>query len=161
MAKKTEFKKYVQQLTKEELVKELEKLYTKLKPVQEFYQLDLGTDSTQLLNDYKRKLFKIFNPRGRFINPSMSEANKIIKDFSKISVHAVDTIDLMLYKAELSVELFETWGHEFPSVVNSFTTGYDKVVRLIQENNIENHFKERCINIQAYGLNYGLINETI
>jgi len=113
------------------------------------------------LKDYKKKLDKIFYPKGMFINPSMAEANKVINEFSKISVHVVDSIDLMLYKAELSVKLFENWGHEFPNVINSFMTGYNKVINLIQENNLEDYFRERCMKIQAYGLNYGLINEMI
>ena len=161
MLSKKELNKYISQLSKDELIKEIEKLHSKFKQVQEFYQLELGNDTTKLLKDYKRKLDKIFSPKGLFLNPSMAEANKVIKEFSKVSVHIADTIDLMLYKAELSIKLFEEWGHEFPSVINSFITGYDKVVNLIHKNNLEDYFRERCMNLQAYGLNYGLINETL
>jgi hypothetical protein len=91
----------------------------------------------------------------------MAEANKVIKEFSKVSVHIVDTIDIMLYKAELSIKLFEEWGHEFPSVINSFITGYDRVINLIHEHNLEDYFQQRCEDIEACGLNYGLINETL
>jgi len=161
MLSKKELNKYLSQLSKEELINEIEKLHSKFKQVQEFYLLELGNDTSKFLKDYKKKLDKIFYPKGMFINPSMAEANKVINEFSKISVHVVDTIDLMLYKAELSVKFFENWGHEFPNVINSFMTGYNKVINLIQENNLEDYFRERCMKIQAYGLNYGLINEMI
>lgn len=161
MLSKKELNKYLSQLSKEELIKEIEKLHSKFKQVQEFYQLELGKDTSKLLKDYKKKLDKIFSPKGLSLNPSMSEANKIIKEFAKVSVHIADTIDLMLYKAELSIKLFEEWGHEFPSVINSFITGYDKVVNLIHEHNLEEYFQERCMEIEAYGSNYGLIKETL
>jgi len=161
MLSKKELNKYFSHLSKEELIKEIEKLHSKFKHVQEFYQLELGNDTSKLLKDHKKKLDKIFSPKGLFINPSMAEANKVIKEFSKVSVHIADTIDIMLYKAELSIKLFEEWGHEFASVINSFITGYDKVVNLIRENNLEDYFRQRCEEIEAYGLNYGLINETL
>ncbi|HEY6978497.1 MAG TPA: DUF6155 family protein [Chitinophagaceae bacterium] len=161
MLSKKGLNKYLSQLSKEDLIEEIEKLHSKFKQVQEFYQLELGNDTSKLLKDYKKKLDKIFSPKGLFLNPSMAEANKVIKEFSKVSVHIADTIDIMLYKAELSIRLFEEWGHEFPSVINSFITGYDKVVGLIHESNLEDYFRQRCEEIETYGLNYGLINEPL
>ena len=161
MTSKKELRRYLLELTREELVKEVEKLYKKFQPVQQFYSLELGNDSTTLLSQYKKRLEKIFYPKGNYLNPSMSEANKVIKEFSKISVHMVDTIDLLLYRAELSIKLFEDWGLEFTSVVNSFVSGYDTIISLIRKNNLEEYFRDRCENIEGYALNYGLINETL
>ncbi len=161
MTSKKELRKYLKELTKEELIKEVEKLYQKFQPVQQFYSLELGNDSKELLEHYKKRLAKIFYPKGNYLNPSMSEANKVIKEFSKISVHVVDTIDLMLYKAELSIKLLEEWGLEFTGVVNSFISEYDKIIDLIRKNNLEEYFRNRCENIEGYALNYGLINETL
>jgi len=161
MAGKKELTKYLNQLSKEELIKEVEKLFQKLKPVQEYYSLELGTDSAKLLSNYKRKLEKVFRITFNHVDPSMAEANRIIKEFSQVSVYIVDTIDLMLYKVELSVNLFEEWGHEFTGVVNSFGTTYHKVIDLIRKHNLYDHFKERCGAVESYGLNYGLIGETL
>ncbi len=161
MASKKELRKYLQEFTKEELVKEVEKLHQKFQAVQQFYSLELGNDSAKLLDQYKIKLAKIFYPKGNYLNPSMSVANKLINEFSKISVYTVDTIDLMLYKAELSIKLFEDWGLEFTNVVNSFISGYDKIINLIRKNNLEEYFRDRCENIEGFALNYGLINETL
>lgn len=161
MAGKKELTKYLKQLSKEDLIKEVEKLFKKLKPVQQYYSLELGTDSLKLLNDYKKKLEKVFRVTFNHTDPSMTEANRIIKEFSEVSVYIIDTIDLMLYKVELSVSLFEEWGHEFTGVVNSFGTTYHKVIDLIRKNNLHDHFGNRCDAIESYGLNYGLISETL
>lgn len=161
MAAKKELTKYLNQLSKEELIKEVEKLFQKLKIVQEYYSLELGADSVKLLSDYKRKLEKVFRVTFNHVDPSMSEANRIIKEFSQVSVYIIDTIDLMLYKVELSIKLFDEWGHEFTGVVNSFGTTYHKVIDLIRKNNLYDHFRERCDAVESYGLNYGLIGETL
>ncbi len=161
MVSKRELIKYLNQLSKEELQKEVEKLFKKFKTVQEYYSLELGTDSLKLLSEYKKKLEKLFRINQNYLNPSMAEANRIIKEFSHISVHIIDTIDLMLYKVELSVRLFEEWGHEFTGVVSSFGTTYYKVIDLIRKNNLEDHFRQRCEMVESYALNYGLIGETL
>jgi len=162
MASKKELKLYLQELSQAELVKEVEKLYARFKNVQEYYAAELGGDTSALVKEYKKKLDKVFAVRGMTLNPSMAETNKIIKEFSKVSVHIVDVIDLMIYKAELCVGLFEHWGHDgFDSVVNSFATTYDNAIDLIHENNLEEHFRQRCRKIEAYALDFYLINNTL
>lgn len=152
---------YLNKLSKEDLIKEVGKLYSKFKPVQEYYALELGEDTSALLNEYKRKLNKLFLPKGGFLNPNLKEANNLVSQFSEISVFAFDKIDLMLYKVELIKKFLEEWGHEFNSMVNSFISTYGKVVDLVHENDLEEHFRERCERIEAYGMNYFLLNKTL
>lgn len=162
MASKKELKQYLQNLSQAQLVKEVERLYDRFKNVQEYYAAELSGDTSALLGEYKKKLDKIFTMRGMNLNPSMAETNKIIKAFSKVSVHIVDVIDLMIHKAELCVLLFEQWGHDnFTSVANSFTTTYDNAVDLIHKNNLEDYFRKRCEKIEDYALDYYLINNTL
>jgi Family of unknown function (DUF6155) len=104
---------------------------------------------------------RVFRITDSYLDPSMTEANRIIKEFSQVSVYIFDIIDLMLYKVELSVNLFEEWGHEFTGVVNSFGTTYHKVIDLIRKNNLYDHFRERCELVESHALNYGLIRETL
>jgi hypothetical protein len=152
---------YLKQLSKEELINEIKKLQSKFNPVKEYYALELGNDTTTLLNKYKSKLDKIFKPRGNFLNPNLKEANIVISQFSKISFFATDKIDLMLYKTELIMEFLEEWGHEFTNLVNSFISTYGKLVDLIHENGLEEQFRPRCEKVEAYGMNYFLINKTL
>jgi hypothetical protein len=161
MISKKKLNDYLATLSKEELIKEVEKLFQKFPLVQQYYAMDLGEDSTSLLEEYKRKMEKIFFPRGFGVDPKMSEANKLIKEFSKIAVYVVDVIDLMLYKAELSIKLFQTWGGEFPTVENSLASTYNKAIDLIHKHHLEEHFMDRCSKIEDYGINFGLLNKTL
>lgn len=162
MLYKKELKKYLDGLSQSELVKEVEKLVSRFKNVQEYYFAELGGDTTQLVGEYKKKLEKAFAMKNMTVTPNMAETNKIIKEFTKISVHVADVIDLMIYKAELCVDLFENWGHDhFTSVVNSFSTTYGHVIQLIRKNGLEDYFRARCKKIEGYALNYYLINDTL
>jgi len=158
MASKKDLKKYLSQLSNDELIAEVEKLFQKFKNVQDYYNIELSGDTSALLSEYKKRLDKVFAMKGMILNPSMAEANKILKEFEKISIHIADTIDLYLYKAELSIELFKNWGHDFTSVVNSFSSTYDKVVKMIHQNNLEGYFEKRCSIIEDYAADYYLIN---
>src|SRR4051812_16007777 len=103
MISKSKLNDYLATLSREELIKEVEKLFQKFPLVQQYYTMNLGEDNPYLLEEYKRKIEKVFFP-GFGIDPKMSEANKLITAFSKIAVHIADVIDLMLYKAELSIK---------------------------------------------------------
>jgi hypothetical protein len=158
---KRELTKFLKQLSKEELIKEIEKLYSKVKLVQEYYALELGGDTSSFLNEYKKKMEKQFRPKGNLLNPNMAEVNKIVNQFTKISVHEIDKIDLMLYKVELIKNFMEAWGNEFGGMASSFIRTYDQVVDLIHENDLENHFRQRCEAVEAYGANYLYLNKTL
>jgi hypothetical protein len=80
---KRELTKFLKQLSKEELIKEIEKLYSKVKLVQEYYALELGGDTSSFLNEYKKKMEKQFRPKGNLLNPNMAEVNKIVNQFTK------------------------------------------------------------------------------
>src|SRR4051794_29207204 len=145
MISKSKLNDYLTSLSKEELIKEVEKLFQKFTIVQQYYVMELGEDwdSIYLLEEYKRKMEKVFFP-GFGIDPKMSDANKLITAFSKIAVQIADVIDLMLYKAELSIKLFQTWGSEFPTVENSLASTYNKAINLIHKHHLEQHFMDRC-----------------
>ena len=160
MISKTKLNDYLATLSREELVKEIEKLFQKFPLVQKYYAMDLGEDSTSLLDEYKRKMEKVFFP-GFGIDPKMTEANKLISEFSKIAVYIVDVIDLMLYKTELSFRLFQTWGSDFPVVVKSLASTYNKAIDLIHKHHLEEHFVDRCRRIEDHGINFGYLDKTL
>ena len=103
---------------------------------------------------------KVFFP-GFGIEPKMTEANKLISEFSKIAVYIVDVIDLMLYKTELSFKLFQTWGGDFPVVEKSLASTYNKAIDLIHKHHLEEHFVYRCRQIEDYGINFGYLDKTL
>ncbi len=160
MAGNRELNKYLNELSKGELIKEVTKLHSKFKLVKEYYASELGTDNGALLKIAKAKMCKLILKTGRSIKPDLASANKLIRDFSKVSVYPVDIIDLMLYKVELCTDFLEQWGLQFPNVESAIYTTYPQVLKLIYENKLEKTFCKRCLEVEAVAGNYGLINET-
>ena len=161
MAGTRELNKYLNELSKEELIKEVMKLHTKFKHVKEYYASELGTDNGELLKTAKAKMNRLILITGSYIKPDLASANKLISDFSKVSVHPIDKIDLMLYKVELCADFIEQWGLQHPNVENTIFTTYPQVLKLIYENKLEKTFSRRCMELEGVAGNYGLINETL
>lgn len=141
MAGSKELNKYLNELSKEELIKEVLKLHKKFKPVRSYYESDLGIDNGELLRQYKTRLEKIFLPKANFLNPKLNEVNAFIKEFISISFHIVNHINLMSYKVELCLKFFEDWGFEFDSIANSVATAYPEVLNKIYDNKLEKSFR--------------------
>jgi hypothetical protein len=162
MAGNKELNKYLKELTKEELIKEVNKLYGKFKFVKEYYASEFGTDKGKLLESSKAKLKRLILKTGSYIKPEISAANIVVRDFISVSVHAVDKIDLLLYKVEMCFEFLELWGYnQFTNVENTIYNTYSEVVNMIYENKLEKIFAERCEEVEATVGNYGLIENIL
>lgn len=141
-----ELNKYLNKLSKEELIKEVNRLYKKFKPVRSYYESELGIDNGELLRKYKLRLAKLFLPKANYVNPNLNEANAVIKEFISISVHVVDYVDLMLYKVELCLEFLKDWGFEDDNIARFVANTYPVVLNRIYDNRLEKTFQARCIN---------------
>jgi competence CoiA-like predicted nuclease len=161
MAGSKELNKYLKELSKDELIKEVNKLHSKFKLVKEYYASELGTDNGKLLETCKDKLAKLILKSGRTIKPDVALANKVIREFASVSVHKVDVIDLMLYKVELCCEFVKQWGYEFPGVTGTITSTYPEIIDLISKNRFEKIFSKRCRQVEVVGKNYWLIADTL
>ena len=149
MVSKKDFTKYLNNLSKDELIKELEKLYGKFKNVKDFYSMELAEDTTGILNKYKEALKKEYFPNTKFgIGAARaSVARKIISDFTKIKVYDIDLIELMLFRVELCVEFTKQFGDINEQFYTSTENAFETVVKLIVKNKLEEGFKERCKNL--------------
>ena len=58
---KRELKKYLNSLEEKELINEIVKLYDKFKLVKQYYELELGNDSSKLLDEFKEKIQETIN----------------------------------------------------------------------------------------------------
>ena len=146
MATKKEFTKYINELSKEELIKELDKLYSKFKNVQDYYSMELTEDTSAVLNKYKEALKKEYFPNTKFGigEGRASIARKIISEFTKIKVFDADLIDLMLYRVELCVEYAKSVGDVNEQFYVSTENAFLSVVKLIGKNKLQNQFTFRC-----------------
>lgn len=101
---KTELNKYLKDLSRPELEKEVKKLYSKFKEVKKYYEMEFCEDTTEILNEYKDKIKQEYFPKRGFGKARNSVSKKVISDFKKISIFQKDVIELLLYRVEMMIE---------------------------------------------------------
>lgn len=106
-----ELKKYLNELSEEELREEFLKLYKKFPILKEYYQQELSQDGGGLVADYKKKIRLHYFPSGRTVKrPRAAKTRELLSRFRKLSLFPFDTADLLLYQAETMVEFSASKG---------------------------------------------------
>ena len=149
--KLSDFKRLLAEMTEEEVRAELLKLFNKLEQVQLFYAQDLLSkeDRQKIIKETKEKIYKKFwtpsgNPRN---NVSNADIRKIISDFEKISAFPSEVIDLLLYRVETATAFADQFGGMPEGDYNASATTFDKAVKLMVKNKLEDFFKDKCMEI--------------
>ena len=100
---KREFKKYLNQLTKEQLEDQMIALYDKFVPIKTYFNFVFNPNEANLMKDAKLKISNEFFPiKGKKPKMRRSVAQKYIKHFISLGVDAFLIADLMLYTIEIA-----------------------------------------------------------
>src|SRR3954451_20197414 len=137
-------RQYLAERSQAELVADIAELFTRFDVVKDYYQLQIGGASPEVLAKYKALIEKEFfpargEPRGR-----LSVARKAISDYRKLSPAASSVIDLMLYYVEIGVRFTKTYGDIDEPFYNSLESMYTSAVKLIGEQRLHAEFEPRC-----------------
>ncbi len=162
--KLSDFKKLLAEMTEEEVRAEMLKLFNKLEQVQMFYAQDLmgKEDRQKILEECKTKIYKKFwtpsgNPRN---NVSNADIRKIITDFEKISAFPHEVVDLVLYRVETATDFANQFGGMPDSDYKAAATAFEKAMKLMVKNKLQDYFKERCEKLFEHSnLDYYYIEE--
>ncbi|MBE8724689.1 DUF6155 family protein [Flavobacterium hungaricum] len=156
---KRDLKKYLGQLTKEQLEEQLIELYEKFVPVKTYYDFVFNPKEDKLLQEAKVKIsheyFPIKKPNAKWrpkAKMRRSVAQKIIKHFLMLGVDPYIIADVMLY----NIEIAQTYSSQnfikqelfYKSIFNSF----EQVINFVISNGILTDFKLRI---------EGVLNETM
>ncbi|TDW51467.1 hypothetical protein EV144_101142 [Flavobacterium sp. 270] len=152
---KRDLKKYLGQLTKEQLEEQIVELYEKFAPVKVYYDFVFNPKEDKLLQESKVKIsheyFPIKKPNAKWrpkAKMRRSVAQKIIKHFIMLGVDSFVIADIMLY----NIEIAQTFSSNnfikqelfYKSIFNSF----EQAVNFSISNGIFAEFKARIIAIQ-------------
>jgi Family of unknown function (DUF6155) len=143
----TEFKKYLNSLNEDEIRAELQKLFSKLTQVQEFYAQELlsGNDRKAMLSGYKMKIYEQYWTRGgNPKTPKNAEIRKMITAFQKTSVFPHELIDLLIYHTEITTKHADKYGGSDESAYKAACTSFEKAMKLIVEHKLMDMFQDRC-----------------
>ncbi|MBS7253911.1 DUF6155 family protein [Flavobacterium branchiicola] len=151
---KRDLKKYLADLTKEQLEEQLIELYEKFSPVKVYYDFVFNPKEDKLLQESKVKIsheyFPIKKPGAKWrpkAKMRRSVAQKMIKHFISLGVDSFVIADLMLY----NIEIAQTYSSQnfikqelfYKSILNSF----EQAVTFSISNGILNEFKSRIQSI--------------
>lgn len=151
---KRDLKKYLTELSKEQLEEQLIELYEKFSPVKVYYDFVFNPKEDKLLQESKVKIsheyFPVKKPNAKWrpkAKMRRSVAQKIIKHFMSLGVDSFVIADLMLY----NIEIAQTYSSNnfikqelfYKSMFNSF----EQAVNFVISNGILNEFKARIENI--------------
>ncbi len=161
---KRDLKKYLSELSKEQLEEQIIELYEKFSPVKVFYNFVFNPKEELLLQECKLKISNEYFPikkLSRRSKPKLrrSVAQKFIKHFIVLGVDPFIIADVMLY----NIEIAQTYSSENPikqelfykSMFNSFEQATDFII----SNGIYGEFKARISAINQETLNQKWINE--
>ncbi|WP_431241578.1 DUF6155 family protein [Flavobacterium sp. P21] len=147
---KRDLKKYLAELTKEQLEEQLIELYEKFSPVKVYYDFVFNPKEDKLLQESKVKIsheyFPIKKPGAKWrpkAKMRRSVAQKIIKHFISLGVDSFIIADLMLY----NIEIAQTYSSQnlikqelfYKSMFNSF----EQAINFLISNNILFDYKAR------------------
>nr|WP_315253891.1 DUF6155 family protein [uncultured Flavobacterium sp.] len=162
---KRDLKKYLNELTKEQLEEQLLELYEKFPPVKVYYNFVFNPKEETLLQECKLKISQEYFPlqtKGKRKKPKMrrSVAQKYIKHFILLGVDPFIIADVMLY----NIEIAQTFASEniirqdlfYKSIHNSF----EQALKFIISNGIISEFKNRLIAVCEETSNQKWINRT-
>jgi gas vesicle protein len=155
MATKKELTKFLNELSKEDLIKEFEKLYSKFKEVKQLYDLEISGDTSELLNKAKEAIENQFFPKRGFGNPKASELKKVIDDFAKVSIYPKDLIDLSIFRVEQAIAFTDAYGDIDMVFYNSTATAFERTLKLIVQHNYENEYKITCKELVDKTVDFG------
>jgi hypothetical protein len=100
---KRELKKFLSQLSKEQLEEQIVEIYEKFPPVKTYFNFVFNPNEENLIRDAKLKISNEFFPiRGKRPKMRRSVAQKYIKHFISLGVDPFLIVDLMLYTIEIA-----------------------------------------------------------
>ncbi len=145
---KRELKKYLHDLSKEQLEEQITDLYTRFKEVKVFYDFVFNPQEDRLLDECKFKISKEYFPvNGRRAKARRSVAQKYIKHFIQLGADPMMIADIMLY----NIEIVQTYSGEKEikqdAFYKSMLKSFEDAVDFIFENGLQIEFKNRLQSI--------------
>lgn len=141
---KRELSRYLDSLSKKELIEQIDELYKRLKEVREFYNFVFNPKEEKLVDEAKFKISKeYFPPAGRKPKKRRSVAHKHIKNFIKLGVNPDLIGDVMLYNVEVAVASNEFKPSNQDAFYKSILKSFEEAIDFLNEKGILKNFVNR------------------
>ncbi|CAM4063134.1 DUF6155 domain-containing protein [Flavobacterium antarcticum] len=145
---KRDLKKYLTELSKEQIQEQILELYAKFPDVKIYYDFVFNPNEEKLQREAKIKISNEYFPtKSKRPKARRSTSQKIIKHFLSLGVDAFVTADVMLYTIEIAQVFSESNRINNEAFYKSFLNSFNQSVSFMIEKGILDDFKIRLHNI--------------
>ena len=151
---KTNLKKTLNTLSKDEIIQIVLEIYDSYSDVKEKLNAQFAEDKTTLLKEaldkYKFIIRNEFFPSKGADKCRVSVCKKAISDFKKLKPSPIDVADLMVFFVEQGCQYTSMYGDMWESFYTSIENNYRSALDYIFQNELENLFKDRlkkCVDL--------------
>ncbi len=160
---KTELKKHLQTLTKEQVIEQALELYDNCKPAKEYFEYFLHPDEQGLFAKYEAIIINEFytNTLVGIGKLRFSVAKKAIADFRALKPSPELLADLLVTLPETACQFTSEYGDMSEEYYTSAVTNFEVALKFLQNNNLLENFKLRCKDCIKYSQHcgYGFADE--
>ena len=150
MAKRNSIGSQLQELDKEDLIAEIEKLCNRFDEVKKYFEIELSGDTSRYVAAAKKDIDRQFrfSSGGWRKNPKASKLNAIVKEFERISIYKEDIIELLLYRIEQAI-LYDTSAPKDISdaLLQSTCIAYRRAAALVNDEGLQEKYNNRLADI--------------
>lgn len=129
---KAKLKKYLQTLSKEQVIEMILELYDARKEAKDYLEFYLPPGSNAELEKCKKAIRKEFFPSHGFSEkPSFAKCRKVISDFQKLKTDPTFVADLMLFYIEQGCEYTVVYGDMWEQYYTTLENNFGKAMQFI------------------------------
>jgi hypothetical protein len=153
-----ELNKYLKELSKQELEKEIKSLYNKFDQVKKYYQIELSDNTSEIVDQYRQKIFQEYFPSKGFGKARNSVSRKVITDFKKISVFKKDVVELLIFRVNTMLNFTEEYGDMDEPFYNSMESSFNEACKIVKLEKLETEYLAVLQDIisRSSGIGWGL-----
>jgi hypothetical protein len=161
---KSQLKKELQKLNKEQLIEQIGELYDAYKPIREYYATFLNPDNIQeVFEKYRNIIINEFYPIPKLweAKTRFSVAKKAIADFSTLKPPSELLADLMITLVENASQFTHDYGDMPEQYYDSTISNFERALKYLYKEDLLNNFKLRCEKCLEYAdpCGYGFPDE--
>lgn len=147
---KRDFKKYLTDLSEEQISEQILELYAKFPDVKTYYDFVFNPNEEKLQREARIKISNEYFPiKSKRPKMRRSTAQKIIKHFISLGVDSFVIADVMLYTIEIAQVYSEKNRTNNDAFYKSFLNSFNQGVSFLIEKGILDDFKERIEKIAS------------
>ena len=160
---KTQLKKHLLSLTKDQVIEQVLELYGNCKPAKEYLEYYLNPDEKKQFEKYKSIIVSEFYPNRNTFNPPLrfSVAKKAITDFRSLKPSPELLAELLVTLPEMACKFTYDYGDISESFYDSAVINFEIALKFLQQNKLLADFKLRCKSCVKYAepCGYGFSEE--